>query len=812
MGNKSLVTSGFYNKIINSFIGCVGPSKPMHWPTTYKIFLGCFLILLCISPLQAASLGEIQAFGGKVQLQREGQRVWDRANKKDTIQGGDLIKTGYKSFAILKIGQRNKIVMGSSTHALFEKIPGTEQKIKITLFEGGLYFTWPEETPTEIFTNDGLFQVQTGAFAALYSKQDKKTLFANLDGTQSIQSLIKKEPLSLGPSQFSITESEQNPTPPAQISNSVAEQLRLFFGDNFLNKEFEKYKVVIGTESQLSAQATLSDKKETPYEESIRVAPFFNIQDVLKKIRVIEGLETQMYQPPFWYDDQQSYKGFLELKFRMLNLTTPLVESSNPFGLILRSGMRRDNWAFAINYPVETGEDGSLRFFSISSTQAILDKIYFLDYQNSKGNLVVHFGPIRDLTLGKGLLVYRFSNEIKGQIEQPLGFMLQYNPHPYIDFLAFIPDLSQKYITGAHLNFDNGWTQIGGSFVMDWNQGEAFTFADKAFRADALPQDSLLIPSTTGSVMGWELMSQFNFIEEDGLSAYGYAGISVLQASGKVQGVVMQIPAINIIWHRLSTYLEGILTFDYNHWGYFNEYYLEDRARIYGRSTNTSDSLNPADSIYAFSAVELHPPLALSKGFRMGVEWQIMDRLWLGLGYGQTFANSYTAETYTSRNDSIVVPYIYLDSAGTYQFGRTKADTTFADTTVLIPLDQRPHYKRVNWNHNIQFRVFAGNDLISNLKRFEIYYNLHGGWFGREVYIGNEYRQGLNSLPYVDKAGESFYLSLGSTFGMLLEYQILSKSSILAEFRGYSQDFRSNNIFDTDDLIMEFGLSWRSNF
>jgi hypothetical protein len=205
--------------------------------------------------------------------------------------------------------------------------------------------------------------------------------------------------------------------------------------------------------------------------------------------------------------------------------------------------------------------------------------------------------------------------------------------------------------------------------------------------------------------------------------------------------------------------------------------------------------------------------MAISKGFKTGVEWQVMDRLWLGLGYGQNFANSYIAENIVTRSDSLVIPVVYFDSTGTPVFGRTsKIVDSIPDTLAFIPYSDRPHYQRFNWNHSVQFRLFAGNDLISNLKRFETYYNLHGGWFGREMYMSPAYLAGESRYPFVDKVGESFYLSLGSTFGMLLEYQVLQKSSILAEFKGYSFDFNSNGIFDSDDLIMEFALSWRSNF
>lgn len=771
--------------------------------------LWLFLILFFFTYTSFAQtpLGEIQAFGGKVQVQKEGAKVWTRANKKDPLAAGDLIKTGYKSFSILKIGNENKLVLGSSTRALIENIPGQVGKVKVTLYEGGIYFTWPEGAGIEVFTTDAVLKTSAGTFAILYNKAEKQTLFFNLTGTETVESITKKEPVKLSPGQFSLVQPSENPSAPEQVNTAIADQLRKFFGDQFITKEMEKHGIQISTTGTQEVKAGTTEKEDIKLDDNTRVIPFFQITDILKKIRTIEGIEKPMYQAPYWYDDQLDYQFFAEVKGRMLNITEPTISFPNPYGIFLRGGFRKNSISMGFNLPIESDAEGSTSINTFSGIQGILDKIYFFDYQPARGLWNLHLGNISDLTFGKGLLVNKFGNELYSQIPQPLGLLLQVDPHHFFNLTYFIGDLSRPNFMGGNLNFDNGWTTLGASLVADFNQGAAYTYGDEKFRGNKFPKPNQ--KSKTKSIYGSEFYGQFNFIEDDGLTAYAYSGLSfIYNENFEVEGATAQIPALNIVWKRLSAYIEGIITFDKSHWGYFNNYYLEDRVRIYRQEIKENGPLkiNISDSIYAFSLNEIHPPMAISKGFKAGIEWQILDRLWLGLGYGQNFSQVVPKMRVDSNKSNTSYTVYFPNESGidTYVYNYTQ---TVYDTLDYISPEERGLLGLMNQNHNIQFRIFAGNDLIANLKRFEAYYNLQGGFFNRQIFLQNN-----NSVPLVSKHSESFYLSGNTNFGILLEYQILSKSSILAELRGYTHDFNGNAIFDTDDLITEFSMSWRSNF
>ena len=105
----------------------------------------CLLVLFC-SFLDAQSLGSATSIanGGKIQVQKEGERVWKNVNKKITVTDGDILKTGHKSFIVLQVGESNVIVIGADSRVLINFAPyegelNLEYTLTATIFEGAGY-------------------------------------------------------------------------------------------------------------------------------------------------------------------------------------------------------------------------------------------------------------------------------------------------------------------------------------------------------------------------------------------------------------------------------------------------------------------------------------------------------------------------------------------------------------------------------------------------------------------------------------------------------------------------------------------------
>ncbi len=713
----------------------------------------------------AATIG----YGGKVQIQKEGERTFKRIVKqKNLVEDGDIIKTGFKSYVIIRVDKSSKFIIGSNARGLIEFLPLGEggYVTKVTIFQGAMYFAWTGESDINVFTSNGLASINKGTFITSYDGKESKTIDIALKQKLLVQNIAKKENISIPPKNYIIIDRDENPSKPSPVNVKIADIMRESFGDNFINKELDNAGIDLQAKVAQKAQAETETKTEKNLNETpFRISPLFKMDELMAKIRESEGSGKGHFQQPYWIDDLADYKVYFEIKAGMATVTQN-DQSGSYTGFKLRAGMRFGKMALCFNIPFETGSEGAIRINTFTGSTGILDKIYFLDYVNAKQTMSIHFGEIRNLSYHRGNMLRDFSNELKSQIEQPLGLHFIWTPSTFLRLESFVADVADFNLIGANILYDNGWTILGAAVVYDLHQGGALTYGDSAYRSPALPV-SADFQTYTGTIYGWEPFAEFNFIQDRDLNIFGYAGGSFIFNSDELEGFVFQLPGLSFIYRKLSIFLEGSAVSGKAHPGYFNEFYMEDRMRL-----NKTAQLRGT-----YSQSDRHPPMDISKGFRTGLEWQLQDNLWFGFAFGQNFAK--------------IKPDTSTDSGIVY------TDTSRA-------LDQ------VNIDRNIKIRLFGGNNLIEGLKRFEAYYQLQGGQFDRKIR-----EVPLDTIKYGNLTNEmsaSSYISLNTGFGVLLEYGILSNATILGQYRAFSLDHNGNGIYDAGELISEFSLTWRMKF
>lgn len=764
------------------------------------------------------------AFGGKIQLQKEGERVWKKITRKIRIEDGDLLKSGYKSYLIIRIGSGNQVILGSNSKMLI-KLPkigeeGKETKnISITLFEGGCFVTWKGPEEIQFFSNDGMAATSKASFAFIYQKNNGKTHVISTNNKLMVQNITKKSPVEINKGEYTFVIPENNPIEPAQITIEITDLMKKFFGDKFVNKELEQANIKVST----STTKAIAEKAESKpkYEENIRLSPLFNMGSILKKIRQSENPGNVNYMEPYWVDEMQNHKYLIEAKFSYLS-ASPKDQSASYSGVKVRTGVHMGNIKAGINLPYETNNEG-VYTMAFEGTTGILDKINYLYYVSPKQTLSIHLGEIRNLTYHQGLLVNNFSNEIRSQIAQPLGFSLRWNPSVFTSWNYFIADLSSLNIMATNFLFENGYTSLGASWIVDFDQSAGLTTGDGVgnFRGEEFL--STKTSSGTGSVWGWDMFVDFNFIQQEDILLFGYAGFSQIFKDGfKSQGRAVQFPGLEMYYNRYKFFLEGQVSIDNVHPEYFNQFYLEDRSRIY---TVNGSPMNIAQA-------DRLPPLGNTNGFKTGLEVRFLKNLWVGLSYGQSLFLNAASST---------------DSRGLSRgsFGNINPKNEI----ILINENDRELYKK-NSNRSMKFRIFGGNNIVSGLKRFEVYYDMTQGKFGRLI-IDNAkvFLPDTTIVPFTtiinnrmtiidtlfdtddepdslqlefdynndyplltDTQSESFFFSLNAMFGVKIEYGVFSNANVLAEFRGFSHDFSGNGIFDEGELVSEFALTWRQKF
>jgi hypothetical protein len=578
-----------------------------------------------------------------------------------------------------------------------------------------------------------------------------------------VEQLTSKNKVILNRGQFSIIKPDEDTAQAQSMDKTTSDILQRFFGKRFLDKLFKRFSISTAKPKPEVAAPDSTRAKTQAYIEEMGIKPLFDNRKIAKTIQKIEGLGIS-YQPPPPASDRFDHKYMLEAGGTMLNIN-PAGTPSSFLGMNIRCGMRMEDWSLAFNLPFASDNHGKYSL-AIIGAQGVLDKIYYADYRNFQWNFMIHAGRLDPLTFNKGALVRNFSNEIRSQVAQPLGVYAIYGPHPNLTGQVFLADLSSLNVFGTNWQFDNGWTVIGASAVFDLNQGEGLTFSDgqttdstSLFRTlkPLLPKPA----SKTRMVWGWDSHVEVNIIQDGIVNVFGYVNGMFLYAKGDGRiGAVFNVPGINILYQRISAFIEGVMTTDRAHPGYFNDFYLEDRSRM--RSGK------------GFSQVERHPPMGISKGFRAGLHLQVRKQLWAGVEFG--------------RNFGVVTP--------------NDTNLTSKDKALL----------ELNIDQNALFRIIGGENLIPGLKRFELWYNLEHGQLGREIaYPRNPNPEGVYP-EFVNWKNELPFLSLNLSMGCSLEYSIMKILSIVARYRSYGFDFNGNAIYDSGDLVSEFSARVRVKF
>ncbi|MBF0432252.1 MAG: hypothetical protein HQK83_13290 [Fibrobacteria bacterium] len=768
------------------------------------IFLFFLLFFISVPFLEAQDQkSSTLAFGGKIQLQREGEKRWRKITRKVGINNGDIIKTSYKSFLILQTVGKCRIVIGSSSKILFELTPGTENgeensTIKLTLFEGAIFLITAKSQVT-VFTSDGKASIAKGKFTVHYSRKKSLTTIASFKGPIVAQNIIKKENTNIPLGTFSTIKPDMNPISPTPLTNDVGDLLRRYFGDKFINNELKKANIRISENRPRKAVAeqVKTKKKDAAYEESTTIEPLFNVLEIRETIREIEGYSEKIYMSPYSLKTAPTGKFFVEMKGGIINTDPEKITISNgsrfSYGeresvsymdFRIRSGMRLNDFSFAVNVPFATDNSQSYNL-ALSGIPGILDKIYFIDYQYKKYDIDIHCGEIRDATFNKGLLVNNFSNELKSQLSQPLGVTAEWNVNTFINTRAMLADLARPAIFGGNLFFDNGWIATGFSVMTDLSQGGGITYGN-GFNSDSLtassrfrasdPPDTFK-KSKTDRVWGWDGYLESTMYNENQFSFYIYAGVAMVYENMFDRlGVSMQLPGINVIYKRFSFFLEGNGSNNRSHIGYFDDAYQENRSSIFVEENR------------AYSMNERHSPMGVSKGMRTGLNWQIMDQLWVGSSFGQVLGGNDAKE-------------------------RVRIDTVIEGTQKTITTTKNTHDSYLTellLNRTFEVYFLGGKNLLPGLSRIEAHYRLNHGQMNEKLAPQyqrlsideiNQYRHLNGAVSY------SSFLSLYMSVNFLVEYNILKNFAVIAQVRGYGYDFNGNNIYDPGDLVTEYSGS-----
>ncbi len=707
------------------------------------------------------------ATGGKVQIQKEGERVWRTVDKKINISDGDILKTGYKSFVVIQVGEGNIVVVGSDSRALlnfgvYEGELNLEYTTTVTVFEGGVYFKWYKQSFLNVFTSNAVGRIAEGIFAAAFEPDAEKSTFTVMKSKLVTGNISRTRTSSTDAGFYTTISQDGDSEHPIPISAALVEKLRVYFGESFVAKELEANGLQIKDQDAVKAKSEPRSSKDLDVD--IKLRTFFKGNDVFGNLDKKLAGERSYYQPPIWYDPVGDYNRFLiESGFHFSSALGEIYP-----GFYARGIWKSGKIKLGFNLPLESGQDG-FKVNTFGSGTGLLDKLYLFDYTPANGRYEIHIGEIQNLTYNRGLLVRNFSNALHSQIEQPRGLVTQYHSRNRGDLHVFIADLSNPSLIGSNYLYDNGLTAAGFSAVFDLNQGGGLTIGDAGFNAEAAPIPS--VPSATGLVWAWDAYLEFNVLNDPPFFINGYGGISFLYEglSPSKGGRVFQAPGVEVYYKKWSLYFEGFFTDGEQFPGYFNDFYLEDRTRMY---TDTASG-----KTYGLSQTERLGRMESERGARVGIDYQLLKGLWLGFGGGQNIGSGKI-------------------EANLAQSGNPSAGIRQTSTPGLL-----------NRDRFATARVFLGGDFIQRVPRFEMSYTMYSGKLGRHLVLDTLSNQVIpQTAPEFE---DKLFFSLNTVIKVAGEFKVLSNASVVASYTSYSLDLITNGIYDAGEMVSEFGLQWR---
>ncbi len=169
------------------------------------------------------------------------------------------------------------------------------------------------------------------------------------------------------------------------------------------------------------------------------------------------------------------FDGTAEINYRVINH-----EPFSQLVVIPELTFGKADLGFGLYLPFSLSRDLEPRTVGYNSTQGLLGHIYYIQYaEEGKDPVSVKVSPIDDYSLGYGLILQRYSNELFSPEIRKLGLQVSFT-HSGVYFRGLIGDLSTQSVSGGRLSFKLGELasaqsgilnriELGITFVTDLN-------------------------------------------------------------------------------------------------------------------------------------------------------------------------------------------------------------------------------------------------------------------------------------------------------------------------------------------------------
>ena len=536
---------------------------------------------------------------GSAKVQRVQKKEWENVAIGAQLHDNDIVESYFQTKCVLRFGKGNIVIVGSNSKALLnirerENSPGsTISDVNITLFSGACFVKAISQAHIGVYTSNAVGETENGSFSTVVESKTGETGFQVLGGKVKTRNIAQKEGIDLISGQTTMIFPGKEPTAPLYITYKHVSVLKHFFGDEYIQSEMDAAGIkatedVTSRSSTLLSDAMTGGQFGNEQEMSTYKIPF-SLNKIYGAILDDRANNARTYVPinrsgPL---DTSRFTTRVQGEFAVANGgMTPGFRAIPSYALgPVNIGLRL---SIAGNYT------GSLGLYDFSSGQGFLDLVDHVVWSPPDAPFELAAGPLKDLTLGSGLVVCDFNNRNPYAVFQPLGFYGKI-AIAGLNAEAFIADLSQFTMGGVHLDYGFSRYDIGAGYYFDADQYQnILPAANNRFRLfpDTIPikPDSLSMNAAI-----YELNFSSDLFSTDEVKVFMGANFAQKIGPKGNDGFVFDLPSVTFNWDRFRASASTVGEFGRLISGQFNSFYMANRWRA--DSSADSDTLLTQNTI-----------------------------------------------------------------------------------------------------------------------------------------------------------------------------------------------------------------------
>ncbi len=397
-----------------------------------------------------------------------------------SLQEGDNITVHPKSWIILVLENGTIIKVKENSVLTIKKLAWTENKnneiIQLVLWRGIISIKTKNLLPQDnfqIYTPTAICTVKGTTFSVRVNRKGE-TLVRTLKGIVGVKksSGLEKEVL-VKDGQQSIVKLNSPPSPPQLVftSKSVSAAKPVSSSEDISDSEY------ISTSEPASTPKPVSAPESIPPSQSLPEKKAEPLPDSSSSVEKQTPVTTDT-AIPFPTKKVKPQKKALDFTmYGTLGATALIDPDTNQQKVYYKFSLLPEicfgKFGVGLNIVFYFDENNKLRDVDWDDTKDILDKLWYIRYGRKKEILFAYLGGFKDISLGHGLIINRYSNMLQYPEVKQIGAELDLN-FGWGGFETIISDIDSNGILGGRIFFRPMYSS---GFPLLTNAGLGFSVA-----------------------------------------------------------------------------------------------------------------------------------------------------------------------------------------------------------------------------------------------------------------------------------------------------------------------------------------------